>query len=331
MADRIDGIDDEQPGGRVRRLVEMFRRAQDDEPRKADKPQTDFQKAANALKDAAKLKGSGWGRDRVSSVMKLVMKALARAAKDARVADVRNEYAIEQAVEMTRDRLAMMMEKINPPSELAESEDFLELLELLKPPAQQREQSSFHKGSALKGDVKKDVLRQQVAQAVKDASKLAGKKLEVRTQNNANLSQFSQMSLDQMARMIQRMRRKKTKKKGEVDENGEIVETSDVDEAAEAEETRQLQAMMEMFSAKALETMRSIRDDIAPKWAPEQQPWLIAEADRMVYDILLATVPEDLLAETQIWQEIQDLREGQAVFTLRAANKLTEAASRNKG
>ena len=73
-----------------------------------------------------------------------------------------------------------------------------------------------------------------------------------------------------------------------------------------------------------------MREEIAPKWAPDQQPWLLQEADRQVFDILLAVIPKELFEETAAYQDIQDLRKGDQIFTLRAADKLTEAARRGK-
>ena len=85
---------------------------------------------------------------------------------------------------------------------------------------------------------------------------------------------------------------------------------------------------MELFSEKALQTMQTLKEEIAPKWAPEKQPWLMRQATQHVFEILLAAVDEALLAETQAWDALQDLRKGDAVFTLRAADKLVEAAAR---
>ena len=102
----------------------------------------------------------------------------------------------------------------------------------------------------------------------------------------------------------------------------------DMEQEERERESRELMEMMELFSAKALETMKVLREEIAPQWAPEQQPWLMQEADKQVFSILLATADKSILEETQAWEQIQDLRKGNAVFTLRAADKLTEAAAR---
>jgi hypothetical protein len=181
----------------------------------------------------------------------------------------------------------------------------------------------FEAGTSLKGEVKKEVMTKLVTDAIQEATRKAGRQLEAELQQSG-MGKFAQMGLEQMARLIQR-KRKRIKKGKYVDENGQVVTLSDAEIAAEETELREL---MELFSRKALLTMRAIREEIAPRWAPEHQPWLMQEADRQVYDILLATAEKEMLQETQSWDEIQNLRAGNAVFTLRAADKLTEATAR---
>ena len=167
--------------------------------------------------------------------------------------------------------------------------------------------------------MKTDLLERQISEAIDKLSKEVARRVKAEAGSTA-MAQFSGMSLAQMARRLRQLLKKKKVKN--VDENGNVIEETVVD--------TELRELMELFSGRALETMRLMREEVAPKWAPEQQPWLLQEADRQVYDILLAVIPEELFKETAAWQEIQDLRAGHAVFTLRAADKLIEGAARRK-
>ena len=82
---------------------------------------------------------------------------------------------------------------------------------------------------------------------------------------------------------------------------------------------------VEDLSQKGLETMQSLREEIAPRWAPTQQPWLLNQADNEVYHTCLASVPKELFESTEAFQGMQQLRRGEAAFSARAADATTEA------
>ncbi|MEZ4271590.1 MAG: hypothetical protein R3C68_09210 [Myxococcota bacterium] len=249
-------------------------------------------------------------------------KAIEETAARIKAMDPRNTYALDQAVENLKNQIRHMLETLNPPPEIIESPEFRELMEFLQPSSGQHQgQSTFSRGSGMHGRMKSAVMIQKVTEALAAASKMVKQAaLQAQksgdSQTNASMQHFSNLSMMQMARYLRRKLRKR-----KVDENGQPI-------LEETDEDILLRSEMEMFCAHAAATMRAMREEIAPRWAPEQQPWLIQESDRQVYDILLAVVPEALFKETEYYQEIQDLRSGQAVFTLRAADRLTEGAKR---
>jgi hypothetical protein len=294
--------------------------------------QNSFQEAARLVQECEELDESTWDRrqvKRLSDAMKQVINE-----KSARVGsqDRLDEYAIQTVANAARHQLRKMFNTLNPPSEITDTDEFQELLQLLWPPAMRRKGSSFKKGSSMRGSVKSNVAQRLVQEAIEEASHKAGQKMMQQQaqlgKGESQLDHFAQMNFDQMARFLKR--RLKTKKGRKLNVHGdEIIAEIDADEQS-SQDDRQLQEMMELFSRKALETMRILREEIAPRWSPEQQPWLLQQADQQVFSILLATVDQSLLQETQAWDELQDLRQQQAVFTLRAADKLTQAAQRQK-
>jgi hypothetical protein len=311
MVDRVD----EAPKGRVAKLLERFRQAEQQE---APPPADPMKAAAAAIQKVSER--NSWTVANVKSIYNAIMSALHHAQEQAARLDAKNDLAIHQAVESTRSLYRQMLETTNPPPEIIESPEHAELRELLKPHGAKQDQSSFERGSAMKGKAKQDAMARQISEAIDRVSKEASQRIKAKLDmSNPAMAQFAQMSLAHMARQLKRILKKRKGQK--VDENGELLPENPLDDV-------ELRELMDLFCGKALETMKLLRDEVAPKWAPEQQPWLMQEADKQVYDILLAVIPEELFKETEAWQEIQDLRAGQAVFTLRAADKLIEGARR---
>lgn len=257
-----------------------------------------------------------WQRASIAALLAAVRDALAVANDRSRGGDVQ-----VLRVSGARAQMRQMVDALQAPTDINECDEFQELMDALWPAEMRRHSGGFKRGSDLRGSVKTEVKVQLVAEAVRDASKRTSAKMQELQQGATNLGQFSHMTLDQLARLFKRKLRRRKRKV--VDAEGNVID--EVEEPPTPEEARELQTLMEIFSQKALDTMRAIREDIAPKWTPEQQPWLIQEADRQVFAIVLATVPKELFEQTEAWQAIQDLRKGQEVFQLRAADKLTEA------
>ena len=84
-----------------------------------------------------------------------MVRALAKAVKEilnqksGRVAaqDRLDDYAVLSAANATRDHLRKLIKALHPPAEIAEGDEFQELMELLLPPSMRRRGSSFKRQS----------------------------------------------------------------------------------------------------------------------------------------------------------------------------------------
>ena len=286
--------------------------------------ETGLQELARKVQKVHQAQGTRWTKTMVKDLSKTLRALLNQAELRAAARDPGNRFAIIQAREGARQAAKQLLETLQPPAEILDSPDFEEMMELLRPPGLKRQPSSFAKGSMAQGAPKSEIALGRVAESIEQADKLV-RGAECKMGNNAkqqkNLQQFSQMAFAQMARYLRRKHKAlKKKRAGNVE---------DPDEIAELEEEEDLfRHEMEIFMARARNAMLAIREEIAPRWAPDQQPWLINEADKQVYDIVLASIPEELYQDTQAWGDIQDLRAGHEVFSLRAQDKLEEAAAR---
>ena len=287
-----------------------------------------FQQVNHRVQKLRETPPSMWTRPMLRKLAETIGKLIELRKSLARKIDSKNSYAIDQAANAVRQQVRQLVNSLNPPPEIAESADFQHIIEQLWPKSMQRQGSEYERGSGMRGTIKEAVQIKLVRDAIEKATKqVARRGIGEQMSAQPHLAQFARLGLEQMSRQIRR--KLKALKRGKVvNEDGELEEMSDEERR---ERRREIQELMELFSQAALDTMKEIRTEVAPKWAPEQQQWLIAHADKQVYDILLATAEEAMLAETQAWDEIQDLRSGQAVFTLRAADKLTEAAARRSG
>lgn len=290
--------------------------------------QNDLSSLAQQINNLRQTPHDRWTPGMVKALAKTVEKLITTKQEALAASRSMSEYAVDTATNSLRMQIRQMMATLNPPPEVAGSDDFQGLMEMLWPPAMRRDAPhKFSRGSAIRGTVKDVVQHQLVHQALHQANQKAGQKLMQQGGQGINqnlMNQFGKMSLEQMSRFIRR-KMKKLKKGKVLNENGEWEDMTDEERRRER---RELQELMELFSLKALETMRCLKEEIAPQWAPEKQPWMLQQGNQQIYDILLATADEEILAETQAWDEMQNLREGNAVFTLRAADKLTEAAAR---
>jgi hypothetical protein len=319
--DRIEALQLEKSQNRTQRLVEMFQQQQqggvggDDEDVRAE-----FAKKVQRL---AQGKGSAWTPHTVKDLAKLVAKVLEQLRQQAKGNDPSNPFAQHQALENIRAMMRQLMTTLNPPQEVIDSPEFQELMDQLRPKAAKLHKTGFERETMMKGQVRNDVLNRQVSEAVSQADRLATDKriTTVRQTGGDRIAiENASKSLLAMARVIQR-RKKKRKKK--VDESGEAGEVTEAEEVLTPEEA-------ELLASLALDVMRTLREEIAPRWAPDKQPWLMNAADNEVYSILLAVADRELFEETEAFGDMQDLRAGQEVFSLRAADKVGEAVSRNK-
>jgi len=321
--DRIEALHLEKSQNRTQRLVEMFQQQQlggvggDDEDLRAE-----FVKKVQRL---AQGKGSAWTPHTVKDLTKLVAKILEQLRKDAARADPSNPFAQHQALENIRAMMRQLMMTMNPPQEVIDNPEFQELMDQLRPKAAKLHKTGFERETMMKGQVRSDVLNRQVSEAVNQADRLATDKriATIKQTGGDRLAiENASKSLLAMARVIQRRKKKRKKAVDESGEAGEVAETAPEEELTKEE--------AELLASLALDVMRTLREEIAPRWAPDKQPWLMNAADNEVYAILLAVADRELFEETEAFGDMQDLRTGQEVFTLRAADKVGEAVSRNK-
>ena len=322
--DRIEALQLQKEQNRTQRLVEMFQAQQqggaggEDEDLRAE-----FVKKVQRL---AQGKASAWTPHTVKELTKLVAQVLEQLRKQAAAADPSNPFAQHQALENVRAMMRQLMLTLNPPQEVVDNPDFQELMDTLRPKAAKLHKTGFERETLMKGQVRADVLNQQVADAVHKADRLAIDKrvAHVRQTGGDRVAvENASKSLLALARVIQRRRKKRKKKAGG---SGETVEAA----AIAAEEEIMTAEEAELLAGLALDVMRTLREEIAPRWAPDKQPWLLNAADNEVYNILLAVADKELFEETEAFGDMQNLRAGQEVFTLRAADKVGEAVSRDK-
>ena len=242
--------------------------------------------------------------------------ALREAALTAVRQDPNNTWAHEHAVEAMRGHLRQVAAGMNPPPEALESADYKSLMATLNPAMKKLSEAGYTEEAIIKGSVRADVLNRQVSEAVAQADKAMVNK-RVESARRAGLDSVAVSSATRSLLAMIRLVKKRQKKKAREGELGEAGESTGVTKE-EAEE----------LSGMALEVMHTLREEFAPRWAPTQQPWFLNAADQEVYNILLSVVPEGLFQETQAYGEMQSLRAGDQVFTLRAADKINEAMKR---
>ncbi len=317
--DRIRGIAADESGGaksRTQRLVELFQRQADGAG--AGGAPADARAAFVAqVQQLDRASAGQWSAAAVDQLYRLAGEALTLAEKAALAALPDNPFGQAQQVEALRSQLHQLLVSLNPPPEIVASPAFYELMEQLRPRTGKPEESDFSRQSQMKGKVRADVLNRQVHDAVTDADRRAAKQRVQRLSEagaNQTTVEHAARTLAQLARALKKKTRKKLKP-------GELDEVEDSAPVATAEEIKEL-------ADAALEVMKTLREELAPKWAPAQQPWFINAADNEVYAIILAVVPKELFAETEAWGEMQNLRAGQEVFSLRAADKTAEALRR---
>jgi hypothetical protein len=313
-----DEISANRPGQlRPEDVADAYQRETDEE-----QEQDAFRQFAKQATSLARIKAAAWTVRQINALRNLLDRAIAEAEARAELVGVNNPYAKQQALENVLGQLRKIMAALEPPPEIAESEEFQALMKKLGPHLPDRNESDFSRRSIMSKKVRSDVLNRQVNEAVRLADKRAARQRADRmAAAGASVQeiQSAAATLQQLARMLKKRRKKK---KGNVAEPDEVAEAGSEYELT-VEDAEELAFM-------GLELMQTLREELAPAWSPEQQPWMVNAADNEVYAIILAAIPKELFEETQAFGKMQDLRAGQEVFTLRAADKLSEAARRKE-
>jgi hypothetical protein len=313
---KVTGDEDGSPKSRTQRLVEMFQRqgAETAQQQATTDARQAFVTKAQQLGQAT---AGLWTESVVQQLLRLAAEAVAQAERAAQLTDPSNPFAQAQVVESLRAQLRQIALTLNPPQEVVTTPAFQQLMDSLRPRGAKAQETGFDRETMMKGKTRADVLNRQVHESVNEADRATAKQRVARlTHAGADPASIerAQKTLAQLSRLM----RKRHKKKAQVDENGNVTEVTEPLTQAEVEE----------LANAALELMRTLREEFAPKWAPAQQPWFLNAADNEVYSIILAVAPKELFAETEAWGRMQELRSGEEVFTLRAADKLADAVRR---
>ena len=318
----------------LKKLQEQQHRVQEEQQQRDQQARQDDSDAYQALTGRLQAIKSGrapFSMQRLMEIQRLVNKYLAKLEAQAQANNPSNPYAQSQIVARGRDRVRVLLESLDPPPEVSDSAEFRELMELLAPAGAYTPfaaQTSFDRRSMLQNGFRKQFLARQVNEAIDRASKLAAQRAKnsaARPSADAVDPAVAAMTLSQMARYF-RKKSLKGKKEAEAEAADVGVET----DAVEFDEPLFTDEEVELFAQRALETMQALREEIAPQWSPDQQPWLVNQADEEVFGIVLAAIPQELFKQTEAYQQMQNLRSGEEVFTLRAADRTTEAAGRNR-
>jgi hypothetical protein len=231
-----------------------------------------------------------------------------------------NPFAQYQAQEAAKAQMRAMLQTVQMPEALKQSPEYLKLTKQMAPKDPHGDQSAFERKTAIRGKTRADLLEKQVHEAVRLADQAAAKQRVASAQKAAADKVSIEQAQKTFLQMVKQMRKKK--KPGAADAAGPESVGDDAPLPAvtkdEAEELAQL----------ALEAMQALRAEIAPKWAPGQQPWLLNAADKEVFETCLAIIPKELFEQTQAFAGIQDLRRGEGAFTDRAPARTEDAVRR---
>jgi hypothetical protein len=274
---------------------------------------------AERVRRLNKLAVSDWSGDDYDEVEWLAELILRVTEQQADEQHKGNPFEQKNALNNARLQLRTLLQSLQPPDELIEL--FSLLWQKLRP-VDISEQSSFVRRTIMNAKVRQDVMNRQVEVAVDEADEVASR------------------------RRVEAITRDGGRRQGQPESSDATSETPQPQAAAEAAAAapaptlkralRQLRKKRreigrddaEQLSSMAFDIMRTLREEIAPRWAPETQPWLLNTADNHIYQSVLAVIPEALFRETNAFEGIQSLRAGEHAFGLRAAAQLGEAVGR---
>lgn len=299
---------------RAERLLQGFQEDHHEEVVEADtQPVKAFAQLAQRMHRA---KPMAWlGRGIRQGFLLSARRALRKAKIEAFGSEIEEteDLPAHHHVEMVRLRLRELANTLEPPPEVMQSLEFQELMDLLRPRGAKFNKSAFSHETGLQGKIRNDVMNRQVQEAVQEAMRLVAKKRMEQAASAEQAKNATHQIVQNLQKKIQQIKKRLKQHSSNKDEpQPTAISQEEIDELAE----------------EALEIMRTLREEIAPRWAPEQQPWLLNAADNEVFQIVLAVVPKSLFEQTEAYEQMQNLRAHQAVFTLRAADRTSEAMGR---
>ncbi len=249
-----------------------------------------------------------WTTDDYRELERLVELLLAQTEALSRKQDSANAHALAQAVEQTKLQLRMLLQTLQPPPELLDQ--FMGLWTRVRG-APNFDVSTFVRRTLMNARVRNDVMNQKMEESVDEADRLATeRRVKAISRDDRGQGQPDTPPEDgepDKRRSLKLTLRQLKKKRRTIG----VAEAGDV-------------------AGKALETMRMLREQVVPRWAPETQPWLLQTADTHVFSTVLAVIPEELFRETAAYQGMQNLRAGEHAFAGRAASRIEQGAARTK-
>jgi hypothetical protein len=267
-----------------------------------------------------RLHTSDWDQHAYPGLASLIDQLLETADEAARHQHPDNPYERDQLVNDVKRQARMLLQSLLPPEELRES--FIELWKRLAI-KDVNDFSTYARRTIMSAKVRADVMNRQVEESVDEADRIASERRveAIDADGNNGSGAFSE---DRPA-------------------EGEAAPAASKPAAPAPEKATTLKQTLRLLkkkrrdigrhdaeevAVKALDAMRVLRDEVAPRWAPEAQPWLLNTADNHVYQSVLAVIPAELFRETTAFDGIQRLRAGEHAFSPRASEKLAEAVKR---
>lgn len=274
-----------------------------------------------------RMRAEDWADDEYPELEQLVMELLAAAERQASGEHANDPFGKEQALNALKRQARALLQSLQPPEEVREA--FIALWTRLSID-DLRDQSSFARATIMNAKVRQDVMNRQVEEAVELADRLAAERRVEAIGDDEHTD----------ARDGRGQSHGDGQSGGEGRHEGEATPGG----ASQALPRTLKQALKQLKKSRrtigkeeaehvahlALEALRVLRDEVAPRWAPETQPWLIQTADTHVYQSVLAVIPEGTFRDTTAFEGIQRLRAGEHAFALRASEKLADALARER-
>jgi hypothetical protein len=248
-----------------------------------------------------------WSSDDYRELERLAEQLLAAQEAIGKEQHANNPHAQQQLVEIGKMQLRMLLQSLQPPPELLDL--FTKLWARCRSSGPR---DGFARQTLMNASVRRDVLNRQVEEAVDEADEEATLRrveaIDADTGGGGSQPESPPQEPEAKAPANTLKKTLKLLRKKRRD-----LSPPDVEDVA----------------TKALDVMRVMRDEIAPRWAPETQPWLLNTADTHVYQTVLAVIPEDLFKQSNAFQGIQNLRAGEHAFTFRAQGQIDAGAKRS--
>jgi len=277
---------------------------------------------ASHVRQLNTMPADAWGASDVRDLEAVITAALGRAERDAELAHHGNPFEKQQALNGARLRMRMLVQTLQPPTELTE---VLRLLwqRLRAPDAS--DLSSFARRTILNSKTRQDVMNRQIEESVDEADERAA----ARRVQAVDAEAQRRGSRGEGAESDSESQRDSGSRTGLASATGEPPPTLKLMLRTLKKKRRAIgQQDAEQVAALAFDAMRVLRDEIAPRWSPETQPWMLNTADTHIFQSVLGVIPEALFKETNAYEGMQSLRAGEHAFGLRAADFIADAAAR---